>query len=127
MIIVGTIMKIGDLLLLFFQYQQSLKIYHFQAKRYAAHKASDKLYGSFTEHLDKFFEVYQGRVGRVPKITKGMVPLKSLTDKEMIGYTKKVVGLLEKEKKSIKYGELINILEEIIADMQQFLYLLTFK
>lgn len=120
-------MKISDLLLLFFQYQQSLKLYHFQTKDYGAHKASDKLYETFTEQLDKFFEVYQGRIGRIPKIANGVIPIKTLSDKEMVEYTKRVVGILEKEKELLKHDDLINILEEIIADIQQFLYLLTFQ
>lgn len=121
-------MKIQDLLLLFFQYQNTLKLYHFQTGRFGAHKASDKLYESFLEHFDKFFEVYQGIVGRVPKLPqKAVIPLKSLGDSEMRSYTKKVIVLLDKEKEMLPHDDLVNILEEIVADMHQFLYLLTFK
>ena len=47
----------------FLTFQVSLKIYHWQTLSYPRHKASDELFGSISEKIDKFVETLQGNRG----------------------------------------------------------------
>jgi hypothetical protein len=123
-------MRIEAVFLEFIQFHATIKLFHFQTSHYGAHKASDKLFGKFAKTYDKFLEVYQGKYGRLPRIN-GSVKILSLTDKSIVSYCQSFVKFLLKASKETcnvrKNSDLCNILDEMIADINQFLYLLTFK
>ena len=47
----------------FFYYQNLIKIFHWQTKKYAQHIASDQLYQTLQTLIDQWVEVYQGKYG----------------------------------------------------------------
>ena len=44
--------------------QQQLRIFHWQTRSYAQHKAFGKAYESLDDHIDDFVEVFMGKYGR---------------------------------------------------------------
>ena len=108
-----------------------IKIYHWKTKSYAEHKATDELYSSLNENIDKFVEVLLGKDGsRLNMKGKNI----EFTDPSTTEELKKIVYdyRILLEKKINKYiliknnTDLLNIRDEILGELNQFLYLLTF-
>lgn len=51
--------KASTAIIKLFEVQNQVKIYHFQTKSYARHKASDTLFTSLVTNIDRFGEVLQ--------------------------------------------------------------------
>src|SRR5271170_3763321 len=49
----------------FFRHQIYIKMFHFQTKKYGAHKASDSYLEKFSANMDRFVETMQGVTGQV--------------------------------------------------------------
>ena len=49
----------GEIILKMLQVQNQVKIYHFQTGSYARHLASDRLFTSLVNNIDRFAEVFQ--------------------------------------------------------------------
>jgi len=108
-----------------------VKIYHWKTKSYAEHKATDKLYSSLNEHIDKFVEVLLGKNGiRLDMKGKNIDIEDPSTTKEIkkIIYEYRILleNKLEKYIPLERNTDLYNIRDEILGDLNQFLYLLTF-
>jgi hypothetical protein len=96
---------------------------------YPRHVASDKLYESISENIDKFVEVYIGKYGR-PKLSKKDlgITLLSLNDTSIIDFIDNTIAFFIKDiLKHIKDSDvdLLNIRDEIVADLNQTKYLFT--
>ena len=108
-----------------------VKIYHWKTKSYPEHKATDQLYESLNENIDKFVEILLGK-DEARLNMKGRAI--EISDPKTIEQFKKIINsnkvLLEK--KMGKYlilnsdTDLLNIRDEILGDLNQFLYLATF-
>jgi hypothetical protein len=107
-----------------------VKLYHWKTHSYAQHKSTDDLYSSMNEHIDKFVEIMLGknetRLENKP-IHFELSNTSSIHEfKEQIyNYREFLISLnsvLDKEKDS----DLLNVRDEILGDINQFLYLLTF-
>lgn len=121
---------IKKVLLHILEYQNNLKLHHFQTPNYSVHKATDSLYTSLTGLMDEFFEVWQGKTRKLTPL-KGTIKIRTIKDKDFVNYTKKfIVYLKYAMKKSCELKEntdLCNILDEITASLSKFIYLSTFK
>lgn len=107
------------------EYQGMLKMFHFHTKHFAAHKASDDLHEDLDDLIDKYFESAQGASHRIGNFTT-QIRFGTMTDSDFLSYTKilmKHLALYSKKQTS----ELSNILDEIHARLEKFIYLLTFK
>jgi len=118
----------AEIFTLFYHYQIVLNLYHFQTKSYAGHKASDKHLERFREHFDGFLEVYQGIFGKIKFLRPHNIQVHNISKTKQITditleLNKYLVDLAEELE---DHGDLVNIIDEIIADNNQFLYLLTF-
>ena len=115
----------------FLELLMTIKVYHWKTKSYAEHKATDELYSSLNENIDKFVEVMLGKY-KMRLVMKG----KSIkfTDPSTKAGIKKIINsykiLLEIHMNKYiivsKDTDLINIRDEILGILNQFLYLLTF-
>ena len=118
-----------DLVKTFLEMLNTIKLYHWSTHSYPEHKATDELYGSLNDHIDSFIEVLLGKDGsRINQIEhlSYVVPAAQNTTE-----IKKVVeGFKDYMYKfplnNQKDSDLANIRDEIVADLNQFLYLLTF-
>jgi len=112
----------------------TVKLYHWKTHSYATHKATDELYSNLNDHIDKFVEVLLGKSGdRVNLIGVKSIPLKDYTTieqfkREINDFKGYLVSLNNNPAlKSMSNSDLYNIRDEILGDLNQFLYLLTFN
>ncbi len=114
----------------FFQdLELNTQMYHWLTESYARHIGSDKLYKNILESTDKFIEVYIGRYGR-PKFIQDTIVVRKMSDSEFVLYMKKSVDFLENNITSFfkpTDTDLLTIRDELIAQINQALYLFTMK
>ena len=118
----------------FLQMLNIVKLYHWKTHSYATHKATDELYTNLNANIDSFVEVLLGKRGdRVNLTHTKHIPIKDFTSqndfkKELDSFKKYLVDLNDnKALKSMSNSDLYNIRDEILANLNQILYLLTFK
>ena len=118
----------------FFEMLLLIKLYHWKTHSYATHKATDDLYSKINENMDKFIEVLLGKTGvRIDLMNKKQISLYDLNNQEQLiskvnSFKSYLVGLTNnKAMKIMSNTDLLNIRDEILGDMNQFLYLLSFK
>jgi len=115
-----------------------IKLYHWKTYSYATHKATDELYSKLNENMDKFIEVLLGKAGnRINLLKTNSIKLmdfnSSLDDMkkfkhEIIKFKEYLVNLNSNPfMVKMSNTDLYNIRDEILSDMNQFLYLLSFK
>jgi hypothetical protein len=118
--------KGGDIVSTFFNMREQIKLYHWQTRSFAEHKATDDLIVKLDTNIDTFVEVYMGRYGR-PHVRKTL-PVKNLTVPGIRGFiAKSGVWLSTKLPHMVKRTDtdLLNIRDEILADLNQIKYLFT--
>jgi DNA-binding ferritin-like protein len=118
----------------FLEMLMMVKLYHWKTHSYATHKATDELYDSMNSNIDKFVEVLLGKTGsRIDLTNRKTISLIDLGSsdklKERIDSFKKYLVNLNQNKTiaSMSNTDLLNIRDELLANLNQFLYLLTFK
>ena len=118
----------------FFEMLLLIKLYHWKTYSYATHKATDELYSKFNEHMDKFIEVLLGKTGtRIDLMSKKQISLYDLNNTTQLidkvnSFKEYLINLTNnKAIKIMTNTDLLNIRDEILGDMNQFLYLLSFK
>lgn len=111
-----------------------IKLFHWKTYSYATHKATDELYVKLNTDIDSFMEVLLGKTGiRIDLTNKKNIRLIDLTSPESLkreveGFKGYLVSLnSNKDMKTMANSDLFNIRDTILGDMNQFLYLLTFK
>lgn len=119
-----------DVILLFFKHQLKIKMYHFQTKLYGSHKTADAYLEKFENNLDKFMEVAQG-ISEYGKLSTKSISIvfDTLTDDNISTDLTAFIGkfMTDVYPQIKKYPDLTTIADEIVADIHQFIYLLTFK
>jgi hypothetical protein len=107
-----------------------VKLYHWKTRSYAQHKATDELYSKLNEHIDTFVEVMLGKdETRVNMASKNIDVLDATTTiefKERIYEYRNFLIELDRYFNATKDSDLMSIRDEILADVNQFLYLMTF-
>ena len=118
----------------FIEILMMVKLYHWRTTSYATHKATDDLYTSLNGNIDKFIEVLLGKAGnRIDVIGPKSFSLididsQSKLKQKIEGFKGYLVGLNNNKTIGImSNSDLLNIRDEILGDLNQFLYLLTFK
>ena len=118
----------------FLEMLMMVKLFHWKTHSFATHKATDELYDSLNEHIDHFIEVLLGKTGsRINLTQKKSISLVDLTSqaslKARIEQFKKYLVSLNTNKAvtAMTDTDLLNIRDEILGDLNKFLYLLTFK
>ena len=118
----------------FLQMLNIVKLFHWKTHSYATHKATDELYTNLNANIDSFVEVLLGKHGdRVNLTHVKHIPIKDFTSqndfkKELESFKNYLVALNDnKALKSMSNSDLYNIRDEILANLNQILYLLTFK
>lgn len=109
--------------------QSQLRMYHWQTRSYARHKASDRLISRIVELSDSFVEVHMGSLcGKRPQATPGMPwGLRNMDDAEMLVYLDSVAAFLKGEVPTLVDQDpaLLNIRDEMLAAIHQTRYLFT--
>ena len=116
----------------FLELLMMVKLFHWKTLSYATHKATDELYSKLNEHIDTFIEILLGKTGiRTNLLNKHKISLIDLSNKEQlmnkINYYKSyLVGLSTNPFiRSMSNTDLLNVRDELLGDLNQFMYLLT--
>jgi DNA-binding ferritin-like protein len=119
---------------IFFEMLLMVKLYHWKTHSYATHKSTDKLYSKLNDNMDKFMEVLFGKTGIRSDLMKQkkirLIDLNSpeTLKREIVRFKSYLVSLnTNNAVKQMSNVDLLNIRDEILGDMNQFLYLLSFK
>ena len=123
--------KKSSIVHMFIEMLNVVKLYHWKTKSYAQHKATDELYERLNEHIDKFVEVMLGKNGsRIEMWEKDVLSIQytNLSDfKGRVYEYRTFLNQLNNYFDPASDSDLLNIRDEILGDLNQFLYLLTFK
>ena len=117
----------------FLEMINTIKIYHWKTSSYATHKATDDLFASLNTKTDEFVEVLLGKseINRDKVLVFSGACIKSFaTNGEcrriIEGYKTFLLDLpANKNFKAMSNVDLLTIRDEIMAVLNQFLYLLT--
>jgi hypothetical protein len=120
----------ANLVLMFMQMLNTVKLYHWKTTSHSQHKATDELYSNLNSSIDSFVEIMLGKDGsRVNLTNVKSIPLHDYIDlsdfkKEVEIYKEYLINLQVNTKKDT---DLLNVRDEILGHLNQFTYLLTFK
>jgi DNA-binding ferritin-like protein len=107
-----------------------IKLYHWKTHSYSQHKATDDLYAKLNENIDKFVETLLGKSNsRIQMLEKkmNMYDLDTKTElRERLFEFREFLVDMNQTFDSKRDSDLLNIRDEILGDVNQFLYLLTF-
>ena len=119
---------------MFLQMLNTVKLYHWKTSSYAQHKATDELYTNLNLNIDTFVEIMLGKTGgRVNLTGQKTLPLLDYTNvtdftKEINKYKYFLNNMNNNSGLNItNNSDLFNVRDEILGNLNQFTYLLTFK
>ena len=101
-----------------------IKIYHWKTNIYSAHKATDELYSSLNEHMDNFVEIWLGKNNKKLNATMNISITYLSNNKKLSTKIKSFIKHLERLELD---SDLLTIRDDIVGELNKFLYLLTFK
>ena len=123
-----------EITVVFMEMLMMVKLFHWKTYSYATHKATDDLYSKLNENIDHFIEVLLGKSGKRTDLTgQKHIRLLDLSNVEMLKkevYRFKAYLVALNDNKvllQMTNTDLFNIRDEILGDLNQFLYLLSFK
>lgn len=111
--------------------QAQLRVFHWQTKSYAEHKAIGKLYETLDGLTDTFVETFSGRKG-VPAATGNFtfVAENYKDNKAVVAFLDEFIVYLKQDVPSMldsKDSDLLNIRDEMLGAVNQTKYLLRLK
>lgn len=117
----------ADQIHFFLNLRNEIKLYHWQTKVYARHIATDQILEKLDKNIDSFVEIYIGKYGR-PRMTgkNTILTLRNLSEAGAKRLISSAIKYLQSTiTKSLKEydSDLINLRDEMIADLNQLLYL----
>lgn len=109
----------------------NLKLYHWQTTTYSRHIASDTLLTNLLLNIDRFVETYIGRYER-PNFSQEdfQVTVTEFNDKTIVSLLNFYVNFLKNDlPKDLKNKDtdLLNIRDDMLADINKTLYLFTLQ
>jgi hypothetical protein len=123
-----------EITILFLEVLMMIKLFHWKTHSYATHKATDELYGTLNEKMDQFIEILLGKVNnRINLLSNKTIQLFDLTSKEQLinkitSFKSYLVDLNNNKAFNLMSNyDLLTIRDEILGDLNKFLYLLTFN
>lgn len=123
----------NEITVYFFEILLMIKLFHWKTFHYATHKATDQLYEKLNGHMDRFIEVLLGKTTvRMDFKHKKTISLLDVSREELLtrikNFKKYLVNLSTQfTMKNMTNFDLLTIRDEILADLNQFLYLMFLK
>jgi len=122
--------KASKIVLTFLEFLNMIKLYHWKTRSYSQHKATDELYGRLNENIDKFVEVLLGKdQSRIHSMEKhlNLINTDNMTDiKAHVFEYRNFLSEMNIYFDEKKDSDLLSIRDDLLADINQFLYLLSF-
>ena len=122
--------KNSHIVKVFLELLNMVKLYHWKTRSYAQHKATDELHEKLSEQIDKFVEVLLGKdESRIKMLEKRIDLIDSSVDtdfkKRIYDYREFLIDI-NVYFDSKRDSDLLNIRDEMLGAINQFLYLMTF-
>ena len=122
----------GDIINVMLTLRNQVKVYHWQTMSFSRHKSTDDLVSSLDENIDKFVEVYMGKHGPPNFSGSNMkITVHNVIDKKAAELLKAGVKWLTHDLPRFLNAkadsDLLNIRDEILADLNQVLFLFRLK
>ena len=122
--------KKSNIVKMFLQLLNMVKLYHWKTYSYSQHQATDHLYKELNENIDEFVEILLGKdQSRIKMLEKriDLIDNDNLTDfKSKIIEYRTFLTDMNMYFDTKKDSDLLNVRDEILGHINQFLYLLTF-
>jgi len=109
-----------SIIITFLDFLNVVKMYHWNTRSYAEHKATDELYGELGKNVDKFVEIMLADK-RLPTL-KTKIYIVNTNRDVFMGKLHKFKSFLLKIKMA---PDLMNIRDEILTNLDQFIYLMS--
>lgn len=112
------------------EFQNQLRILHWQTSSFARHKAYGEIYEELDDLIDKFVEVYQGKYPRIKFENELNIVLRDTEDLDLNQYILQFISVLINDisqQVEEKDSDLFNIRDEILALVHKLKYLLSLK
>jgi len=126
--------NIENIVIMFLRMLNTVKLFHWRTFSYPEHKATDELYSNLNSNIDTFVETMLGKTGgRVNLAKQKTLPLLAIENindfkKEVSKYKSFLINMSkDSELNTGSNTDLMNIKDEILGNLNQFTYLLTFK
>ena len=123
-----------EIIITFLQMLNNVKLYHWKTHSFATHKATDELYANLNKNIDSFVEVLLCKYGDRANLSHvKSIQIRDFSTQEQfkkqINYYKEYLISLDSHRvmKMMANSDLYNIRDEMLANLNQLLYLLTFK
>lgn len=111
--------------------QMQFKILHWQTKGYSRHIAFGNIYSSLSDKTDLFVEVAMGKYGRFTLDDEDKtLTLINMLEMDLPAFLKSLksdITSMSNDLSKEKDTDLLNIKDEILADVNQLSYLLTLE
>lgn len=115
----------------FLELLNMVKLYHWKTYSYAQHKATDELYASLNKHIDEFIEVLLGKdSSRIRMVSKKieLIDFNNAADfKDKIYSFRDFFTKMDRYFNKKRDTDLLTLRDELLIDINQFLYLMTFN
>ncbi len=118
---------LNEIVSMCFTLQLLNKLYHWNTTSFARHKATDDFNSSLQSILDKFVEVYIGRYTVKPVVKKLRLDESNLSDEGIVRLFIAVREYLKTFEKKFTDTDLLNLRDELLANVNQTLYLFNLK
>jgi hypothetical protein len=102
-----------------------IKLFHWSVMKYSVHVALDKLHSELSDKIDKFIEIYIGKFNRQP-LNNFEINMTATSDcNNIFSYLDIQRDNLKKIRTSLnKTSELQNIIDEMLGEIDQCIYLI---
>jgi hypothetical protein len=119
--------NVNEMVKFFFTLQLINKLYHWNTESHARHLATDRFNGELTSIIDKFVEVLIGRHKMKPIINTIRINETYLSDDGIVILFEEARNYLNQMGKYINDSDLLNIRDELLAEVNKTLYLFRLK
>jgi hypothetical protein len=122
----------SELVKLFLEMLTTIKLYPWNTHSYARHKATDELHEKLSDLVDEFVEVMQGKMFSPNRVRIINDEIHAITPETKMKMVDKILYYIEQLQNlnnvfsSKKDSDLLNIRDEMMAHLNQFLYLFSF-
>lgn len=119
------------IVLKFLEVLNMVKLFHWKTHSYSTHKATDEVFLQMSGNIDTFVETMLGKEGNRVDLSKmktiSLCDVKNVEQLklEMNKFKVFLVNLEQKLNHTMSNTDLLNIRDELLGNVNQFLYLLT--